>query len=366
MRYYFLRHGIAEDFSGSDFSRELTARGRRRVGTAAAVMKRLGLAPARIFSSPRPRAHQTAAIVAETLGMDLTISEALDFGFDLAAVQRLSQDLGADAEVMFVGHNPDMSLLVQQLTGCSVSMKKGGLARVDAFAAQSGQGELVWLIAPKVFDTLARDYSAALLTPPQKLPATSAEIHPLIKHRWSPVGFDRERGISRKLMLSLLEAARWSASSSNVQPWRFIVARREESEAFQQMLSVLREGNQPWARHAAALMLTAAHRYPKPEQYHRHASHDLGLAIGQLALQALHHGIYLHQMGGFYPEKARELYKIPEDFEPMTAVALGYRTAELEHLPERLRGREAGGRERHPLQEFVFAGSWGEAADFLP
>ena len=199
MRYYFLRHGIAEDLADTDFNRKLTARGARRVAKSAAVMKRLNLRPARIFSSPRLRARETAEIVADALGLPVTLANEVNFGFDLADIRSLTAELGASDEVMFVGHNPDMSSLVHQLTGVNVAMKKGGLARVDVFGKKARQGELVWLIAPKVFDALqnASDSADAASMPPAKRPSTAFPVHDLIKGRWSPVGFDRDRGIDR-------------------------------------------------------------------------------------------------------------------------------------------------------------------------
>ena len=105
---------------------------------------------------------------------------------------------------MFVGHNPDMSLLVTELTGVDASMKKGGLARIDTVGGSADEGELVWLIAPKVFDAL-RDKSkpakamgdVPLAAPAQKRPTTSQPLHDLIANRWSPLAFDRARDIDR-------------------------------------------------------------------------------------------------------------------------------------------------------------------------
>ena len=71
-------------------------------------------------------------------------------------------------------------------------------------------------------------------------------------------------------------------------------------------------------------MIAVTQTYPNPTSPNRHAVHDLGLAISQMVLQALDHGVYTHQMGGFFPEKAREVYQIPEGFEPYTAIAMGY------------------------------------------
>ncbi len=362
MRLFFLRHGIAEDFKTSDFARELTGRGRRRLANAARVMRRLELRPAKIFSSPRARSLQTAEIVAAELGIPATVSERVNFGFEAADARALAAGLPAKSEVMFVGHNPDMSLVVSELTGTDLSMKKGGLARVDLAGGTMAAGELVWLIAPKVFDAL---HDAGLATPSAKLPDSAAALHRLIRERWSPVAFDSERRISRETLLSIMEAGRWAASSSNLQPWRFIVARRENEEEFSKALSVIKEGNLPWARRAAVLMIAVADSLRKPEAPNRHAGHDLGLAVSQMVLQALDHGVYAHQMGGFSPEKAREIYHIPAQFEAYTAIALGYRGGDLSHLDERSRQRDAAPRQRRPLSETVFSGSWARAADFL-
>lgn len=372
MRLYFVRHGIAEDLATSDFARELTRRGARRVAASAKVMARLGLAPSQIWSSPRLRARQTAEIIADALALDATLTDTVNFGFDLAGLRALTRQVSENDELMFVGHNPDMSLLVSELTGVDASMKKGGLARIDTIGKTVEQGELVWLIAPKVFDALAEatqpgaePASRQPGTPAQKAPSTSQPVHRLIAGRWSPVSFDPDRPIKRETLLSILEAARWSASSANLQPWRFIVAPRDNREEFEKVLSVLKEGNVTWARQAAVLMLAVAHRYPKPDFYHRHASHDLGLAVSQMVMQALDCDIYAHQMAGIFPDKAREVYAIPDEFEPLTAIALGYRAASLDHLDERQRGREAAPRQRNELRDIVFNGSWVQAADFL-
>lgn len=363
MRYYFVRHGIAVDWAASDSARSLTKRGRQRVHASAKVMKTLGIKPAFIYASPRLRARQTAEIIAAELGLETTLADEVNFGFDLADVQALSQDLPADGEVMFVGHNPDMSRLVYQLTGASVGMKKGGLARIDLIHHRAPQGELVWLIAPKVFD--ARRPQTKPTAPTEKAADTSVELHDLIKSRWSPVGFDPDRGIAKNKLLRMLEAARWAASSYNLQPWRFIVARRENSDEFQKMLSALQEGNATWAQHAAVLMIAVIKKRSRPDTLNRHASHDLGLAVAQMVLQALDDGIHAHQMAGFFPDKAREIYDIPDEYEPFTAIAFGYKMLDLSHLSQAHRQREQAPRQRQPLREMIYSGAWRKKADFL-
>lgn len=156
MKLYFLRHAQAVEGTAdvADHDRELTESGRQRTQIAARVMKRLGLQPAHIYSSPRVRAVQTAEIVAQALRMRVELTEQVNFGFSLSAVADLIAGVGVDGEVMFVGHEPSMSGVVHALTGGAVTMKKGGLARVDVLDDVSLQGALVWLIAPAVFDVL--------------------------------------------------------------------------------------------------------------------------------------------------------------------------------------------------------------------
>ncbi len=372
MRIYFVRHGIAEDLSTSDFARELTNRGRVRLANAAKVIKQLGLRPSVIFTSPRLRSLQTAEIIAAELKIDVTVSEAVNFGFILSDVQSLTRDMTYDDEVMFVGHNPDLSELVNEMTGSDVAMKKGGLARVDVYDREAAQGELVWLIAPKLFDALRQqgakklhkdDTASAAL--PDKPAVTYSPLHALIKRRWSPVSFDPTRPIGKSELFSILEAARWAASSYNSQPWRFIVAPRDNKQEFGKVFSVLKEGNQSWAKHAGVLMIAVSQTHRDTGEPNSHAIHDLGLAIGQMVLQALDYDIYAHQMGGFYPEKARELYRIPANYEPKTAIAFGYRASDLSHLSHAQRERDASGRQRNPLAEMVFNGAWAQRASFL-
>lgn len=372
MKYFFVRHGIAEELQDSDFNRELTDRGRLRVGMAAQVMKHLNICPAKIYTSPRLRSRQTAEIIAETLGKQAIVTDAVNFGFDIPDIEQLARGLDSAGEVMFVGHNPDMSSVVHKLTGSNVAMKKGGLARIDVFSRKARQGELVWLIAPKVFTALHEEVamtenrgSTGTNRLPDKLAASSAPLHNLIQRRWSPLGFDPDRRIEMPILMSVLEAARWAASSSNLQPWRFIVAPKDNPTEFQKVFSVLAEGNQPWAQNAAVLMIAVAHKLRSPGVVNRHAGHDLGQAIAQMVLQALDHDIYVHQMGGFFPDKAREIYRIPEDFEPYTAIALGYRRADLSHLSDAHRARDASQRQRQDLSEMVFNGTWAQSASFL-
>ncbi|MBZ0296648.1 MAG: phosphohistidine phosphatase SixA [Anaerolineae bacterium] len=155
MILYFLRHGEAEDTAADDYQRALTPRGVRRTQAAGRVLAQLKLSPTHIYSSPRQRARQTAEIVAEALGREVEIRDEVNYEFSVSAVEQLISGLDSSAEVMFVGHQPTLSQVIGALTGATVAMKRGGLARVDIpVSASPLRGQLVWLIAPKVFDTL--------------------------------------------------------------------------------------------------------------------------------------------------------------------------------------------------------------------
>lgn len=182
-------------------------------------------------------------------------------------------------------------------------------------------------------------------------------IHELIVTRWSPRAFS-ERLVSPEKVRSLLEAARWAPSSMNQQPWRFVVATREDGEAYQKLLSTLRESNRAWAKRAPVLMVAIARTHFDNGSPNRHAWHDVGLAVGQLSLQAAELGLSVHQMGGFYPERVREHFGVPDDYEPVSALAIGY-PDEPDILDERNARRDRAPRERLSQKELVFGAQWG-------
>ncbi len=190
-------------------------------------------------------------------------------------------------------------------------------------------------------------------------------IHEVLAARWSPYGF-ADRGVPGSTLHTLFEAARWSASSFNEQPWFFVVARREEGEAFGRVLGCLIEFNQSWARFAPALAICGVRqRFERNDKPNPAAEHDLGLATASLMFEATAHGLRVHAMIGIEKEVARERLAIPEGWDPLTAVAIGYPGLPAE-LAEKLRERDRAPRERKSLAEFVHGGRFGAAADFLP
>jgi nitroreductase len=197
-----------------------------------------------------------------------------------------------------------------------------------------------------------------------KFAVTDCPVHELISKRYSPYGFE-EKSVAESDLCSLFEAARWAASSFNEQPWRYILARREQVDEFSKLLSCLTEGNQSWAKSAGALALgVVSLRFARNEKPNRYAVHDLGLASAQLTLEATARGLSIHQMAGILPEKARDLYDIPDGFEAMTALAIGYRS-DSNSFDSQFAERDAAPRKRRPLSETLFESSWGKAADFV-
>ncbi len=161
-------------------------------------------------------------------------------------------------------------------------------------------------------------------------------------------------------LASLFEAARWAPSSFNEQPWSFIVTTKDHAERHAQMLSCLVEKNQQWARLAPVLMVSVAKlNFAKNGKPNRHAFHDVGLAMATMLVQATALGLFVHQMAGFSVDKVRETFHVPDGFEPVAAVAIGY-AADSDVLPETFREQEVGPRQRKPISEFVFEDDWGK------
>jgi len=182
-------------------------------------------------------------------------------------------------------------------------------------------------------------------------------IHELIAERRSIRAF-ADKSISRETLLSLFEAARWAPSSRNEQPWRFIAALKEEKEAFEKILSCLYEGNRVWAQHGSAVFITLVKKTFSDQHPNAHAMHDVGLAVGNISLQATALGLFLHQMGGIEREKIRTLFEVPDDFEIISITVAGY-AGNPESLPEDLRQREVQPRMRKSLDEILFRGKFG-------
>jgi nitroreductase len=191
----------------------------------------------------------------------------------------------------------------------------------------------------------------------EKPAETQSPIHDLLKRRWSPRTFG-ERLVEPDTLRSLFEAARWAPSSNNEQPWRFLVATKENKADWDRLFACLVEGNQKWARQAPVLMLSIAKLTFDDESVNRHALHDTGMAVENLIIQATSMGLFVHQMAGFRRDQARKECQVPDGYEPVAMIALGY-PGDPATLPDYLRERELKPRERNSISEFVFSGTWG-------
>jgi len=185
-------------------------------------------------------------------------------------------------------------------------------------------------------------------------------IHELIAARWSPYGWI-EKPVPHADVTAVFEAARWAPSSYNEQPWSWIVAAKDQDpDGFQKLLGCLVEGNQAWAQTVPVLAIgVISTRFSRNDKPNKAASHDLGLAAGNLCLEATARGICVHQMIGILPDAAREAFSIPEGHEAFTALALGY-AADPATLPEETAKRDTAPRTRKPLSELLHSpAGWG-------
>jgi nitroreductase len=190
----------------------------------------------------------------------------------------------------------------------------------------------------------------------EKSADTQYPIHDLMRQRWSPRAFD-DRPIELDKLRSLFEAARWAPSSNNEQPWRFLVATKEKKAEYDRLFNCLVEGNQQWALHAPMLVLSVAKLQFEDGSPNRHAFHDTGMAAENLVLQATAFGLVAHQMAGFRIDQARIDCQIPEGYEPLAMIAVGY-PGDPAQLSDRLRAREGQPRVRKALTEFVYSATW--------
>jgi nitroreductase len=172
---------------------------------------------------------------------------------------------------------------------------------------------------------------------PVSSPAGSLETPPILKvlrDRWSPRAFSA-KPVSHDDLRALVEAARWAPSAYNEQPWRFLIATRDhQPDTYAKLLSTLVPFNQNWAREAPVLMLSLAKRtLTRSGKANHTAYYDTGIAMGNLLAEATARGLSLHGMGGFDGAKARDLFDLPGDLEPLAVWAVG-------HAPEGLKAPE--------------------------
>ncbi|MES5100991.1 nitroreductase family protein [Agrobacterium sp. BA1120] len=188
-------------------------------------------------------------------------------------------------------------------------------------------------------------------------------VEPLFLDRWSPRAFDG-KSMPKEHLLTILDAAHWAPSASNLQPWRFVYAHKGSAD-WEKFVGLLMEGNQVWAKNASVLLFIISRSYSvsregekKPAPTH---SFDAGAAWFSLAVQAHMLGYHTHGMAGIFKDKIVETLNVPEGYVVEAAVAIGTMT-DRSTLPDNLAEREVPSN-RLPLADVAFEGSFTGKAD---
>ena len=180
---------------------------------------------------------------------------------------------------------------------------------------------------------------------------TEYPIQEIFTSRWSARAFSSEP-VSDNELMSLFEAARWAQNSFNNQPWRFIYS-RNGSESWPTFLDLLEPGNKIWAQNARVLMVVVSKKTfdydGRPSITH---TFDTGAAAQNMALQGASMEIVCHGMEGFDYDKAKQVFKIPAEYQVEAMFAVG-KLGNKEELPEKIRARETPSG-RKPIKDFVF------------
>ena len=190
---------------------------------------------------------------------------------------------------------------------------------------------------------------------PTRTADTTTPILEVLAERWSPRAFDPTLPIDESALTAALEAARWSPSAANSQPWRFIVALRG-TEEFRRIESTLVGFNSAWAGSAGALVVAVAEVADENGKTRRWADYDLGQAMAHFSVQAHADGLHVHQMGGFEADALRSSFGLTENLVPVSVSAVGT-VGHPDLLPEQTREREVAPRSRKGLDELLISAS---------
>ncbi len=184
-------------------------------------------------------------------------------------------------------------------------------------------------------------------------------IDPLFLERWSPRAFDGG-DMPDEDVATLFEAARWAPSAFNVQPWRFVYAKRGDGD-WERLLGLLIPWNREWAKRASLIVFFLSDSLVESRSGDEKASHshsfDAGAAWLSFALQATRMGYRAHAMSGVEFDRARETLAVPERFRIEAAAVVG-RIGDPAILSEKLQAREVPSG-RRPIEEMLFKGRFG-------
>jgi nitroreductase len=185
----------------------------------------------------------------------------------------------------------------------------------------------------------------------RKPATTDYPIMAELVERWSPRAYDPDAELTDDQLGSLFEAARWSPSSSNTQPWSFVVGRRGD-ETFDLIVSYLASGNAIWAHRASALVVNIVEEVSVAGKPQSAAHYDVGQAAAHLSIQATHMGLIVHQMGGFDKDGMHAALGLDDRHRPIVVMAIGL-SGDASDLPDDIQAREVADRLRKPLADVV-------------
>ncbi len=189
---------------------------------------------------------------------------------------------------------------------------------------------------------------------PKQSTSTSYPINNLASKRWSPRSF-ADKAVEQEKIYALFEAARWSPSAFNEQPWRFIVGIKSQKSVYEKIYEHLIPFNKAWAKFAPVLLVACTKKtYSHNGKQNPTAAYDLGQAVSALTHQATYEGLFVHQMGGFDQDNLRKAFGIDNDFDIYTVIAVGYLDSP-EKLPDDLKKAETTARERNAFKEFIWS-----------
>ena len=191
---------------------------------------------------------------------------------------------------------------------------------------------------------------------------TKYKINDLLENRWSPRAFS-EKEIETEKLQRIFEAARWSPSSANSQPWRFIIGIKGRGDSYNKILTCLNESNQAWAKFAPVLVVNCGEKMFRDMEMGTF-KYDVGQSVAYMTIQATSKGLFLHQMAGFSHSKIRETFGLSRNVEPIAVMTLGY-LGKPDMLPEFQKERELAKRDRKGFDEIVFVETFGNPTDMF-
>lgn len=181
----------------------------------------------------------------------------------------------------------------------------------------------------------------------------------LLNKRWSPRSF-KGNSIPKKTIIELFDAGRKAMSSSNEQPWRVILATKED-EHYDKLFECLGDFNQQWVDTASCLgAVLGKKHFSRKKKENRHRFYDSGAFMAFVSLRATSLGLFVHQMAGFSTHKVIENFGIPKEYEPITMFVIGEPDAP-EKLPDKLEKQESPYSTRREVDEFLFGPEWGQS-----